>query len=72
MNKINNLHCVLDPKLKFWSSHFIRSAIYCDAFAATATEGVFVYALETAGLGSSLLGGVQNWLFDASAADEET
>ncbi|KAL7063447.1 hypothetical protein AAHC03_0651 [Spirometra sp. Aus1] len=43
-----------------------------DAFAATATEGVFVYALETAGLGSSLLGGVQNWLFDASGVDEES
>ncbi|KAM7539826.1 hypothetical protein Aperf_G00000038903 [Anoplocephala perfoliata] len=43
-----------------------------DAFAVAATEGVFVYSLEKAGLGSSLLGGVSNWLFDAIAVDEVT
>ncbi|VDO13184.1 unnamed protein product [Rodentolepis nana] len=43
-----------------------------DAFAVAATEGVFVYSLEKAGLGSSLLGGVSNWLFDAVAVDEDT
>lgn len=43
-----------------------------DAFAVTATEGVFVYALEKAGLGSSILGGVNSWLFDAVGTDEDT
>lgn len=43
-----------------------------DAFAATATEGVFVYSLQSAGMGSNILGGVSSWLFDALAADEET
>ncbi|KAM3184472.1 hypothetical protein ACTXT7_008305 [Hymenolepis weldensis] len=50
----------------------MATASECDAFAAAATEGVFVYSLEKAGLGSSLLGGVSNWLFDAVTVDEDT
>lgn len=51
---------------------FLFSPFLGDAFAAAATEGVFVYSLEKAGLGSSLLGGVSNWLFDAVTVDEDT